>query len=63
MALYRVGFTNVYTQYEGFEGVTAEDGPHKGKRVINGWKNEGLPWSYDLLSEKMYFNFAPKNSE
>ena len=62
-ALYKAGFTQVYTQVEGFEGKKAEEGPYKGKRVVNGWKNEGLPWSYNLLPEKMYFNFAPKKPE
>ena len=58
-ALYRAGFTTVYTQGEGFEGIKAKTGPDKGKRVVDGWKNEGLPWSYDLVADKMYFNFAP----
>jgi rhodanese-related sulfurtransferase len=62
-ALYKAGFTQVYTQVEGFEGKKAKEGPNKGKRVVNGWKNEGLPWSYNLLPEKMYFNFAPKKAE
>lgn len=62
-ALYKAGFTQVYTQVDGFEGKKAKEGPHKGKRVVNGWKNEGLPWSYNLLPEKMYFNFSPKKSE
>ena len=35
----------------------------KGKRVVAGWKFEGLPWSYDLYTEKMYFNFAPASSD
>ncbi len=59
-ALHKAGFTQVYTQVEGFEGVRAEAGKNKGKRVVNGWRNRGLPWSYDLLPEKMYFNFDPK---
>ena len=53
------GFTRVYTQVEGFEGKRAKTGPKKGERVVNGWKNAGLPWRYDLLPEKMYFNFDP----
>ncbi len=61
-ALYEVGFKTVYTQVEGFEGVKAKEGEHKGRRVVSGWKVSGLPWSYDLLPEKMYFNFAPKPS-
>jgi rhodanese-related sulfurtransferase len=58
-ALHEVGFTRVYTQVEGFEGVKAKSGPDKGHRVVAGWKYEGLPWSYDLPSAKMYFNFDP----
>ena len=59
-ALHKAGFQKVYTQVEGFEGIKATGGEHKGKRVVAGWKNEGLPWSYDLLAAKMYFNFDPK---
>ncbi|MCB1774964.1 MAG: sulfurtransferase, partial [Gammaproteobacteria bacterium] len=58
-ALYDAGFKQVYTQVEGFEGVKAKSGPDEGKRVVAGWKVEGLPWSYDLYTEKMYFNFDP----
>lgn len=61
-ALHDAGFTRVYTQVEGFEGVKAKSGAHKGKRVVGGWKNEGLPWSYDLEASKMYFNFDPKRA-
>ena len=59
-ALHKAGFREVYTQVEGFEGVKATSGEHEGKRVVAGWKNEGLPWSYDLIAAKMYFNFDPK---
>ncbi len=59
--LIKAGFTKVYTQVEGFEGLRAKTGPRKGERIVSGWKNIGLPWSYDLLPEKMYFNFDPKN--
>ena len=59
-ALHDAGFTRVYTQVEGFEGIKAKSGEHQGKRVVAGWKNEGLPWSYDLQTSKMYFNFDPK---
>jgi hypothetical protein len=40
---------------DGFEGDTAKDGPNKGKRAVNGWKNSGLPWSYQLDKEKVHF--------
>ncbi|MFM1856211.1 MAG: hypothetical protein RLZ83_1520 [Pseudomonadota bacterium] len=58
-ALHEAGFAKVYTQYQGFEGVKAKQGPQQGQRVVNGWRNAGLPWSYQLKTEKMYFNFAP----
>ena len=58
--LHKAGFKKVYSQVEGFEGVRAKKGVNKGKRVVSGWKVSNLPWSYDLLPEKMYFNFEPK---
>ena len=61
--LHEAGYQIVYTQVEGFEGKKAKSGPNKGKRVVSGWKKEGLPWSYDLVADKMYFNFAPKQPD
>ncbi len=58
-ALYDAGFREVHIQVEGFEGVKAKSGPDKGRRVVAGWKHEGLPWSYELITSKMYFNFDP----
>lgn len=58
--LHRAGFTQVYTQVEGFEGIKAKSGPNKGHRVVSGWRFEGLPWSYKQPTEKMYFNFDPQ---
>jgi len=57
--LHKAGFSEVYTQYQGFEGFKAKQGPDRGKRLVNGWKNADLPWSYQLKPSKMYFNFAP----
>ncbi|MEJ2694591.1 MAG: rhodanese-like domain-containing protein [Candidatus Thiodiazotropha sp.] len=48
------GYTNVYSVVDGFEGDTAKSGDLKGQRVVNGWKNSGLPWSYKLDKNKMY---------
>jgi hypothetical protein len=31
----------------------AKDGPNKGKRAVNGWKNIGLPWSYNVDQNKV----------
>lgn len=46
-----LGYTRVYTIVYGYEGELSD----KGRRNLNGWKNSGLPWSYDLDREKMYF--------
>lgn len=53
--LQAAGYTKVYSVPEGFEGDRASDGPKKGQRVVNGWKNADLPWSYRLEKAKMYF--------
>ncbi len=52
------GYAKVYTVIDGFEGDVAKDGPEAGKRVVNGWKNAGLPWTYKLDKDKLYL---PRN--
>lgn len=52
--LTQAGYATVYTVVDGFEGDIAKDGANKGKRLVNGWKNSGLPWGYDLDKKKMY---------
>ena len=49
----RYGYTNVWSVVDGFEGDMAKDGPNKGKRAVNGWKNIGLPWSYNVDQNKV----------
>lgn len=49
------GYTKVYNLVEGFEGDTSKTEPNKGQRIVNGWKNAGLPWTYKLDKNKMYF--------
>jgi len=49
------GFTKVYTVVDGYEGDKVKKGDHKGKRMKNGWKNSGLPWTYSLDKDYMYF--------
>ena len=44
------GYGNVYSVWEGFEG----DMSKSGQRSINGWKNDGLPWSYKLSQTKAF---------
>ncbi|HMN37172.1 MAG TPA: rhodanese-like domain-containing protein [Hyphomicrobium sp.] len=48
-ALAAAGFSNAYSQTEGFEGDLSKDG----QRSINGWKNAGLPWDYKLDKTKL----------
>lgn len=48
--LAEAGFTQVYSQYEGFEG----DASPYGQRTVNGWKNAGLAWTYKPDKAKFY---------
>ena len=52
--LFAMGYPNVYSMVDGFEGGKAKDKPHKGARVIDGWKNAGLPWGWKLEKDVMY---------
>lgn len=45
------GYTRVWTVVDGLEG----DMSPQGRRSLNGWKNAGLPWTYRLERERMYF--------
>jgi rhodanese-related sulfurtransferase len=48
--LAKAGFQNVYTIFDGMEGdkVNDPESAYHGKRMKNGWKNAGCPWTYDL---------------
>ncbi|MFV0298670.1 MAG: rhodanese-like domain-containing protein [Hyphomicrobiaceae bacterium] len=48
--LAKLGYTNVFSITDGFEGDLSKDG----RRTINGWKNAGLPWSYKLDPAQAY---------
>jgi len=52
--LHAQGFSAVYSLVDGFEGDKAASGPGKGQRVVNGWKNAGLDWSYSLSEAQVY---------
>ncbi len=45
------GYTQVWSVVDGFEGDMGKDS----RRSVNGWKNAGLPWSYKLERDRMYF--------
>ena len=49
-----MGYRNVYSVVDGYEGDKAKDGPHRGQRMVNGWKNAGLDWSYAIQPSQAY---------
>lgn len=49
-----MGYARVYSLVDGYEGDKAGDGPHRGQRVVNGWKNAGLEWSYAVSPDQAY---------
>lgn len=51
-ALEGKGYSKVYVVVDGFEGDTVKEGERKNWRLVNGWKNAGLPWSYTLNKSK-----------
>ena len=55
-ALAKDGFTNAYSVVDGFEGDKVKDksSAFHGKRMKNGWKNAGAPWSYKLDPNLVY---------
>ena len=53
-ALKSLGLEKVYVVVDGFEGSKDKGNPKGPWRVVNGWKNAGLPWSYKLNSQKIY---------
>jgi len=55
--LHKAGYTNVYSVVDGFEGDKSKVAATKGQRVVNGWKNAHLPWTYKHAQEKMYVSF------
>lgn len=52
--LIELGYKNIYSVIDGFEGDKAKDGPHSGHREVNGWKNSGLDWSYSVTPAQLY---------
>ena len=53
-ALEGKGYTAVYVVVDGFEGDTVKSGERQNWRLVNGWKNTGLPWGYRLDQDKMH---------
>lgn len=55
--LAKAGFKNVYNITDGFEGDSVKDmdSVFQGQRLVNGWKNSALPWTYKVDPERMVF--------
>jgi rhodanese-related sulfurtransferase len=53
--LAKAGFTNVHNIVDGVEGDTVQDPDSLffGQHLVNGWKNSGCPWTYDLTPDRM----------
>ncbi len=43
-----MGYSEVYSMTDGFEGGKLEEGDSRGVRAVDGWRNSGLPWSYEI---------------
>jgi rhodanese-related sulfurtransferase len=48
--LAKAGYKNVYNVIDGMEGDSVDDpdSVFQGQRLVNGWKNSGLPWTYKI---------------
>jgi len=53
--LAKAGFMNAYNVTDGMEGDTVKDpdSVYRGQRLMNGWKNSGLPWTYQVDPARM----------
>lgn len=53
--LVQAGYTDVWNITDGMEGDLVKDpeSPDDGKRMKNGWKNSGAPWTYEVDPERM----------
>lgn len=53
--LAKAGYKDVYNITDGMEGdeVKDADSVFSGQRMINGWKNSGLPWTYEVDPTRM----------
>ena len=54
--LAKAGFEDVYNVIDGFEGDMVDDptSAFRGKRMKNGWKNSGSPWTYECDPELLW---------
>ena len=54
--LAKAGYKQVYNIVDGFEGdaLKMPGSYNDGRRIVNGWKNAGLPWTYTLEPQLAY---------
>ncbi len=54
-ALAAAGFNHAYNILDGMEGSQVKDpeSVFDGMRMKNGWKNSGLPWTYEIEPDRM----------
>jgi rhodanese-related sulfurtransferase len=55
-ALAQAGFERAYNVIDGFEGDKVDDptSAYHGKRMKNGWRNSGAPWTYDCDTGRLW---------
>lgn len=60
-ALAQAGYTRVFNILEGIEGerVNNPQSVYHRKRMVNGWKSSGLPWTHDLDPDQMRLPTRP----
>jgi rhodanese-related sulfurtransferase len=48
--LVAAGYSHLYQVWEGFEGIAVSDRnlPSYGKKIVDGWRNRGLPYTWDM---------------
>ena len=58
--LAKAGFTRAFNILNGLEGDRVDDpgSVFHGKHMRNGWKNAGLPWTYDFHPDLMWVTEA-----
>jgi rhodanese-related sulfurtransferase len=63
-ALAKAGFTRVYNVTDGVEGELLDNpgSVFHGQRMVNGWKNSGLPWAYQIDPGRMVLTEAEETS-
>ena len=60
----KAGFTKAYNILDGMEGgkIDDPDSVFDGMRMKNGWKNSGLPWTYEIDPARMVLPTRPSGS-